>query len=361
MKLPVLFVLALGLHAQLPPACAPFGDSCLYAGPPSVRFGTTNLDLPYKDAAGYTRTLSLAVRIPATNQLLGNTPLPVVIWTQGAAGLNLWPDTTAAAGYLSVAVAHPLRDPSEKAALCTALKIPKADCEAFQDTAWDNATDLAQILTALEAQNRTGPTEIRGRIDLARVAIAGFAEGSSAALSAAGATRLLRPTASRATPDTHTLSAPVAFLALSPATPKHEGFYDTDTHDDSNSWEKITRPVLTVSADGDNTCHPLIGCIQGDPPLARTIPHELFPAPSKYLLYVNSVNLDHDFLGSLDQPACESKGVDASQCAAHSAWLRATVLAFLDAKVRKLAPAESWLANGPIAPASANAATWRSK
>lgn len=169
----ILLLLSTAALAQSPPS--------LYTSPSSLPFGTQSLELPYADAAGLTRTLPLQARIPVTGQVLGNTPLPVVVWSQ-VDDLEAWSITTARAGYLTVTVSHPTRDDVQKAALCKALRVADDACAAFDSAAWDRAQDLTRVLAALEVQNQSGPNEIRGRIDLTRIAVGGFGEGASATL-----------------------------------------------------------------------------------------------------------------------------------------------------------------------------------
>lgn len=341
-----LWLLSVAALAQAPPP--------LYTSPSSLSFGTQSLNLPYTDAAGLTRTIPTQVRVPVTGQVLGNTLLPVVVWSQ-VADLKTWSETTARAGYLTVTVAHPTRNDGDKAALCKALSIEPAACIAFDAAAWDRVQDLLRVLAALEVQNQSGPNEIRGRIDLSRIAVGGFGEGASATLTLAGATRLIRPSATREKPDALASPRPIAYIALSPPGPLHEGFYDTDTFENTHSWQKIDRSVLSITAAGDNTCQPHVGCnYQGSAPSIRAMTFDLMPTGGKYLMFLHTVEIDHDFLGSLDTTDCDA-------CLNPSRWMRASVLAYLDAVVRKLPAAAAWIAEGTINAASGKAVTWRKK
>lgn len=341
-----LWLLSVAALAQSPPQ--------IYTSPASLSFGTQSLDLPYADAAGLTRTLPLQVRIPATGQVLGNTPLPVVVWSQ-VADLEAWSITTARAGYLTVTVAHPTRDDADKAALCKAIRIEPAACIAFDAAAWDRAQDLMRVLAALEVQNQSGPNEIRGRIDLTRIAVGGFGEGASAALTIAGATLLLRPQATRENPDTLVSPKPIAFIAISPSGPLREGLYDTDTFENNHSWQKIERPILSITAAGDNTCQLHVGCnYQGSSPSVRAMTFDLMPPGGKYLMFIKSVDIDHAFLGSLDTTDCDA-------CVNPSRWMRSAVLSYLDAVVRKIPAAATWISDGSIQDASGKVVTWRKK
>lgn len=353
----IFVLLCVQLRAQLPPACSAYGDKCLYSAGAATRFVSTPLEFSYTDAANLNRTISVHVRVPVTNQP-GITALPVVVWSQAG---DLWGDATAAAGYLSVSVPAVARDERQKSALCSALRVPDEECEAFDAGSWDGVNDLARVVAALETYNQSGPIEIRGRIDLARIAVAGFGEGASAAMTLAGATRLIRPAATRAVPDAIAANRPVAFIALSPPGPPHEGFYDTDTRQPTHSWMNVRKPLLSITSAGDNTCRLLGSCQSGDMSSMRTVAFQLMPAGDKYSMVVGSVEMDHDFLGSLDISDCAAKGVESTNCSNHSAWLRAVVVAFLDAKVRTVSAAATWLDNGLIRPASGNVVLWRKK
>jgi predicted dienelactone hydrolase len=213
----------------------------------------------------------------------------------------------------------------------------------------------------VETFNTAGPPEIRGRIDLSRIAVAGFAEGASAAISAAGATRMLTLTATRANPNFTASARPVAFVAISPAGPGNEGFYDTDTGQPTQSWSSISRPVFSVTGAGDNTNLNLGLSASGDSPSMRLIPYNLMPSGGKYQMFLQSVMTDHAFLGSLDVEDCVSKEVEKQHCESHAEYLKSAVLAFLDGTVRKVDRAQTWLSNGLIEPASDGMVTWRKK
>lgn len=354
----MLLLLLASLAAQDP---AP-----LYTPSVSLRFGFSSQEFAYSDAAGERRSLTLAVRVPAVP---AGARMPVVIWSPEAfstssadpeAALSKWSEATAAAGYLAVTVLHPERAEAQKAALCRALQVE--DCASFSDINWDRAQDLVRVVAAAQTFNETGPAEIRGRIDVDRIAVAGFDHGANAAASLAGATRLLRPTASRTRPDAFPSDKPVAFVLISPAGSGNEGFYDYDVNQPRHSWMSIPRPVLTITGRGDNNCILAGSCFEGDSPARRALTFNLQPSTgNKALLSLGSIDVDHAFYGSLDTEACEAQGTDPAHCKLQGDLLKSTVLAFLDAQLRSAAPAIAWLRNDLVVAASGNTVTWRKK
>jgi hypothetical protein len=285
----------------------------------------------------------------------------VVIWSPASGDsaapqevLSKWSETTAKAGYFTVTVAHQPRANADRIDLCLANGLDTLrECFFFNPVNWDWPNDLSQVINWLEGVNQAGPPEIRGRIDLKRIAVAGFADGSSGALSLAGARRMLA-SEKLAEAEDFSDARPIAFVALSPQGPTLEGFFDTERGREVTSWTSIERPVLTVSGAGDNNCLQLFGgCTSGDTPSRRRIPFELMPPGNKYEMFIDSVLIPHDFIGSLDTASCSCEEFDT--------WLRSTVLAFLDANVRELPAAAAWLKAGLIAPASNRTVIWSAK
>ncbi|MBL8174498.1 MAG: hypothetical protein JNK48_07510 [Bryobacterales bacterium] len=349
--------------AQLPPACTPFPNGCLYnPGPPQPTAGST-ATVSYRDAVGQTRTLEVFVRVPLTAQ----GALPVVLWSHDGEGttdsksvLTAWSESTAKAGYLTVSIAHTPRTEDEKTRFCAAAAIPEENCPYLNLLMLDAPNDLKRVLDWLEELNQSGPAEIRGRIDLRRIALAGHGEGANAGISLAGARRLLTA-ADAAKPNDFTDPRPAVFIGLSPQGPQQAGFFDSEVGRPTTSWTAIERPVLGITSAGDNTCLATGACAIGDSPSRRRIPFEAMPRGNKYELFLKTVEVSHDMLGSLDTAACASQGIAPATCANVANWLQATVLAFLDAQLRGVASARAWLQGDLIQPASANTAEWRKK
>ncbi|MBI4909238.1 MAG: hypothetical protein HY820_36800 [Acidobacteria bacterium] len=349
------------LHAQLPQACNAFPNGCLYSPGAPLNFSTTASSLNYRDAFGQTRTVELYFRVPAG--VAG--ALPVVVWSHES-GLSAeskdilakWAETTARAGYLSVTVAHADRDVEDWLKYCESTQRELLDCP--RPYAWDWPVDLKQVLDYLERLNLTGPGEVRGKIDMARLALAGHSDGSSGVISLAGAKRLITQR-NYEDADDFTDPRPIAFVTLSPQGPNLEGFFDTEVGRPVTSWIGIKRPVLTVTSAGDKNCPRPGNCYKGDTPSRRRTVQTLLPSGGKYLMYVNSVKMSHDFLGTLDTAACEAAGVPPADCSRFDDWLRSTVVAFLDATVRARAAAQTWLQNDLIVPASGRVVEWERK
>jgi hypothetical protein len=95
--------------------------------------------------------------------------------------------------------------------------------------------------------------------------------------------------------------------------------------------------------------------------MRRRVAYKLMPAGGKYLLFINSVRISHEFLETLDTQACEQAGAEAALCSNFRDWLRSAVLAFLDAHLRNLAEAQTWMRSGLIRAASAENAGWETK
>jgi len=167
---------------------------CLYF--PAVHYTALSIitdTLTYTDAAGLTRTVPIALRIPLTAPV----PLPVVIWSHGGAtghtnpltSMAEWSETTAAAGYLTISIAH-LPRTGTRQALCAAIATtvpgnqwPLADpqtCANFKYLNWDRPYDIRAVLDELERRNRHGP--LQGRVDLAHIAVGGHSAGAGGAL-----------------------------------------------------------------------------------------------------------------------------------------------------------------------------------
>ncbi len=344
-------VCATPIQAQFPAACTPYPDNCLYTGASPRQFQSATRAVTYRDVAGTSRTIELQIRVPAA---AGNSgaALPVVIWSPGDSGdaMKNWSDATARAGYLTVTIGHTRRTPAEQVALCGHFKVPEGElCNGLSTLPLDRPNDIRAVLDELE--NVAGA-------DMKRVAVAGHSEGSSAALSVAGAARLIT-TQDRSKPDLFADPRPAAFIALSPMGPAGEGFFDSDVHQPATSWTTIDRPVFLASGLGDNNCEGPLACVIGATPSNRRIPFDLLPSGAKYEIFVRDIGIYHDFLGSLDTADCTAKGVAPTKCADFERWLRSSVISFLDARLGGIPAAQTWLNNGLIRAASANTLEWR--
>lgn len=341
MKVKLILAAGLALAAAAQPPV-------LYSPGPPVPFALSTANLSYRDAAGDQRTLSLTLRAPAGNSL------PVVLWSHSqdvrAATLQRWSEATAAAGYLTITIDHPTRDIPQVLRLCEALKVTTDEqCREVGQVNWDRPHDLRQVLDWLE---RNAPNA-----DLQRIALAGHADGASAALSLAGAKRLLS-SANRRTADDFTDPRPLAFVALSPHGPMRQGFYDVDWRDPVSGYVGVKRPVLLVTGVGDNNCDDQGTCITGDSPARRRAVFHVLPPGGKILMHFGSAQLAHEQFGTLDPALCT---LSRAECDAFDRWMRSTVLAFLDTHVRRSTAAEIWLAENARRIAAASNITWETK
>jgi hypothetical protein len=362
----LFFWFALGVLATWaqspPPGCAGF-PNCLYSPQAQTTFTGAATSTTYRDLAGDNRIVGLYLRIPEGI----SAALPVVIWshpdtTTGdpSTRMALWSEATARAGYLTITVAHPLREVSRAAEICTRLRLEDEACFAIGLANWDWPNDLREVLNWLERANTAADSPLRGRVDLRRIVVAGHDDGSNAAISLAGAKRLL-VSQDRRRPNEFTDPRPVAFIALSPQGPLIDGFYDYDYFQPNHSWMQVTRPVLMAFSAGDNTC-PFGGqCAQGSSSARRRVAYDLLPAGNKHLLYIKTTRCSHELIGTLDASACVAAGIESELCTSMAAWLRASVLAFLDAQLRNRESARTWLRQGLVAETSGGQAEGLSK
>lgn len=347
-------------QAPFPPACTPYPNGCLYSPGPAGSFATTNATVSYRDVTERLRTIQIFVRIPTGVQ----GSLPLIVWSADEAtsdprtSLSAWSEATARAGYLTVTVAHTPRTTEERTRFCNAAGLDEQICGALNPLLWDGPQDLKQVLDYLEEVNTTGPPEIRNRIDMKRIALAGHGYGSNGSMSLLGAQRIL---VEGVPPFDFSDPRPAAVVALSPNGPTQAGMFDTQVGRNFTSWTTVERPALTVTGAGDNDCVTPGACLTGDSPSRRRIPFDLMPRGSKYDLFVRSVDLSHQHIGTLDTAACTAQDIPEARCSNFENWLRSTVLAFLDATLRSVPSARNWLQNDLIQSASANGVIWRKK
>lgn len=342
---------------------------CLYAPAAQYNFDVHRTDVAYTDITGTLRQVPVAVRIP----LGAAGPLPVVIWSHGGAeghrnprrSVAEWSEVTARAGYLTISLAHVPRErrrhaPGDRGALCAAIDAQAGTkrwnlldplvCDQFKYLNWGRPHDLIAVLDALPQLNAQPP--LRGLIDLERVALAGHSAGSGGVLTVGGAWRNF-------TGDVLDLAdprrRPKAYLAFSPQQPGNEGFFDTDHDRAQHSWDRLTRPVLVGTGDGDSTCQALAepGSCFGDLPYGRRIPFERLPPGDKALLYLHDARTFHGLFGlETTDSKCTVSPLAQQRCDEAAALLAATAVAFLDAHLKQRPQAEAWLAGGHVEIAS---------
>lgn len=198
-------------------------------------------------------------------------PWPVVIFSHGLGGSRLgygylgrcW----AAHGYVSVHPSHRENVPPGVAeAEQPGLAALRAMKEAIDDPRnWEaRPRDVRRVLDALP---QLGIAALEGRLDPARVAVAGHSYGAYTALLCAGARVLLGG-------EQRDFSEPRAraFIALSPPGNGSRGL-------EAASWEAVDRPVLCVTGTRD-------AGLQGEPPAWREGSFRALPPPDKTLVVV---------------------------------------------------------------------------
>ena len=223
--------------------------------------------------------------------------MPVVIWSHGGAegkdnphnSMAEWSIATAEAGYSDRQHrAHTAHDHSRRQ-LCQALLPPldDASCQVFKYLNWDRPHDIGAVINELEALARG---QLRGQIDVLRIAVGGHSAGSGGALMIGGALRRYS-----GGPVDLSDPRPIAFLAFSPQQPGSDGFFDSSFDSAEHSWKHIERPALVVTGDGDSTCNPGVepGSCIGDTPFGRRIAFGRMPIGNKYHLYIHDEQAFH--------------------------------------------------------------------
>lgn len=329
-----------GAIAQ-PAVCGPY-PGCLYVPPAAYSVGLTTAVVTYTDVASLQRNVAIAIRRP-----IGRPgPLPVVIWVHGGGeghsnpltSMDEWSTITAEAGYLSVAGAHERREGASLNRLCRVLGVSTTECPTFQPLHWDRPKDVSAIIDHLVAMNaQAGPWH--GKIDVNRIVVGGHSMGSAAALTVAGARRLLVGNA----PWNLTDPRPIAFMGFSPQGPGNMGFFDTDFKQPHTSWDGIARPTLIATGDGDAFCGPSRDMCT-ETPMGRRIAFERLRPGDKYLTYIKDVETFHGMF-AMNTSQCAEKNVSQTECARFASWLQASALAFLDFYVEGRLPARTWLQN----------------
>ena len=353
-------VLPTAAFAQAPTCAQAPGPNCLYFPAASYGFTSFERSVVYTDHANQQREVGVLIRQPVG----APAPMPVVVWSHGGAdgkrspttSMVEWSEQTARAGYFSVSIAHTHRTDASRGLLCQSIGIADvATCKVFKYLNWDRPHDIRAVLDALALLSTT---ELRGQIDMGRIALGGHSAGAGGAQTVAGAKRIFV-----GAPIDLSDPRPIAFLAFSPQQPGSEGFFDTRFQKERHSWTDVLRPVLTATGDGDSTCNPGAepGSCIGDTPFGRRIGFQRMPAlGNKYHLYIHDANAYHT-LFELNASKCTLPGVDPQRCAETVRWLASAGLAFLDGHVRQVPAALQWLQSNNIEQASGGVAEWQRK
>lgn len=123
------------------------------------------------------------------------TPWPVIVLSHGgstgkknpATAMERWAEFAARLGYLSVAIAHPLRSNAEGQALCEHLEATADQCNAFKYNNYDRPRDFSRLVDELELLSATPAWT--GKMDLGRLAYLGHSAGAGSTQMINGACR----------------------------------------------------------------------------------------------------------------------------------------------------------------------------
>lgn len=288
--------------------------------------------------AAHQRQIPILIRYPAELLATPGTQLPLVLWSHGGGanvdgrqGSREWSEALVRAGYIVIHMSHVPRSAAAVSALYAEFGLTPAqglDCFGYLQV--DRPRDARAVLDALPQITASFPV-LAGRIDPARIAMAGHSFGAYTARTMSGAVVDLCPPPAVAPAGFafHRASfrdeRPRAFLALSPQGPGRFGFFEVPGE---HSWQDLGRPDFTATGAGDVT--------SGEVPADRVRPFQIMAPHDKYMLYIDSPNAIHATFNLSDpaQPQLE-------------ALIRASGIAFLDANVRGSARAAAWL-HSPI-------------
>jgi predicted dienelactone hydrolase len=230
-------------------------------------------------------TFDMAWSLPVS----GNA-LPVVVYLPGlgesrTAGEG-WRTAWAQAGYAVLSVQ--LLDDDQKAWSSAAARrgdfVVLARERFGANTANARLNALAVLLGELRQGRGTDDATLR-RLDLSRVAVAGFDVGAYTSMLVAG------ETPKGGGQPTPLPIAVAAIVALSP-------YADFSGSALSSRYQSIIVPVLSVSGDADSDAAGIVSS-----PSLRRAPFEYMPSPDAYLLWLT--NATHSVFSGATQPAAE--------------------------------------------------------
>lgn len=288
------------------------------------------------------RELPLAIHFP---QRAGT--YPVVVWSHGGGLLpagqtqgRAWGEAIAAGGYVVVHLAHVPLTPTVSAALCRLASIPDAECRDGTDPRDEEAPfvtvvrprDVAAVIDQLPAIQTRFAGAGRPTFDPSQLVVAGWSAGSRASSMFYGAARRLTASIPAYT---FTDRRPLAAVMVSPAGPGFFGYFADATGD---SFSAMRGPVLVMT--GNNDVKPdnmdLTGAI-------RRMAFDLQPADGMRRMLFSRLPAG---VGAHETYDLENLGSPDARLDRLSRALRSTMLAFLDATVRRDAAAAAWLDAG---------------
>ncbi len=271
--------------------------------------------------------------------------LPVVVWVHGGdadvngrLGSREWSETLARAGYVVVHPSIVPRDATARNALWAefGLQPDQAVACAFNPVFVDRPRDTSAVIDALTSLPAQFPA-LAGRLDLARVAVAGHSFGAFTSRAVAGARLDLCPSGTGAPVGwpfrdvRFTDPRPIAFLALSPQGPGRLAFFE-------DSFGVLDRPEFMATGRGDVT--------PAETPADRLRSFQLIAPRGKYLLYIDDDRATHATF-NLNEPTAPQ----------FDPWLQSHVLAFLGAEVRGDPVSATFQFDGAIGAVSGGVAT----
>lgn len=316
--------------------------SYLYSSPDTFTevVYSTYPDITYTvplSAAVQSRSVPIEISYPDP---LPTEPQPVIIWSHGGGrgahpgvkNSSEWGHWLARKGYVVIHVTHQRATKQERLDMCQDLGISvPTDCQNFKYLNFYRLHDLIAVmdnLTSIKAAliAQTG----QDLIDENAIALAGHSAGSGAVLTLAGAQRDFK-----GIPYALADARPRSFLAFSPQGPS------VDDGLTSTSWESVdNRPVLIVTGLSDST--------EGQSASNRRVPHVSMPPGGRYRLFIDHPDANHsrmNFNAASPNPELEE-------------WLKAAVLAFVDATLREIPEAQAYINSRNLTLFSAGIADW---
>jgi len=266
--------------------------------------------------------------------------LPVVIFSHGLGGAREnyahFGQHWSSHGYVVVHVQHIGSDDA-------VWRDSKRPMESMQRAASDldnllnRPRDVSFALDELARRAQLEDWPLRGRLDLARVGVAGHSFGAYTALCAAGRDLVVPLTREKLALSDPRLKCAIAMSPQGNARERSNG-----------TWERFATPVFHMTGTRDESP------IRGDAtPAERRIPFDTITRAEQYLLILDGAQ--HHAFG--DSPA----GLRGARDPAHEPLILASSTAFLDAYLRGDAQALAWLRDGGFAARLAKKGTFESK
>lgn len=283
------------------------------------------------------RTLPLVARVP---RIAG--PLPVVVWSHGGAfyagGEDKsveWGVAFARQGYVVIHVGHAAINGPQIRTLCDLALVPEDECVPSDDEdtngllAIGRSYDLKAVLDDLPRLSQFSVDNDGPELDLTRVVVAGWSGGSRGPMMLMGA-RVKPTTSAPVFTNPHTM--PIAGLFMSPAGPGFGGWFENGA---DHSWTQLRGP--TFSATGTHDQKSDKPDLSGE---VRRRHFDLIAADEQRWLLFSNLPVGVGGHGTYDLADWQS---NESRLQRLSQSLVSSALAFLDARVKGDAAAQSWL------------------